>query len=201
MALSAVLLVVLGLTFGLGMLVGWHRAGHTHPAVAADSPRKPTPTRRRGGLTEAGAERPPQLHGKLTFYQTLTEPLEPVRIHDKADAGAKPAKALASPAKEADRGEDGTAPRATDRDAQEPQRSTTEWTVQVGVFGTAQQAAGVKKRLADGGFEAQIVPSPSDDGQVRYRVRVGAFRSKEEAVRTAERVRSDRSLPTYVTTR
>ncbi|PYO55551.1 MAG: hypothetical protein DMD83_19060 [Candidatus Rokuibacteriota bacterium] len=38
-----------------------------------------------------------------------------------------------------------------------------------------------------------------EDGQVRYRVRVGAFRTREEAVRTAERVRADRSLPTFVT--
>ena len=59
----------------------------------------------------------------------------------------------------------------------------------------------VKKQLAQGGFEAEIVPTTSGDGPVRYRVRLGAFRSREEALRLADRVRSDRSLPTYVTTR
>jgi len=81
------------------------------------------------------------------------------------------------------------------------QEAAAGWTVQVGVFGSAQQAAGVKKQLAEGGFEAQIVSTAGGDGQVRYRVRVGTFKSREEAIRTAERVRTDRSLPTYVTTR
>jgi len=39
----------------------------------------------------------------------------------------------------------------------------------------------------------------TEDGEVRYRVRVGTFRTREEAARMAERVRSDRSLPTFVT--
>jgi cell division protein FtsN len=224
--LGVVLLVIVGLTFGLGVRVGWQRARQVHPAVAGESSRKPTPTHRRGGLTEAGAERPPQLQEKLTFYQTLKAPLGPVQVSDKGDA-AKPTKVPANPAKAPERASEGTQPRAADRETPRPttvqSRDTGEgdetrgssfepiegvrpevaaqWTVQVGVFSTPQQAAGVRKQLAEKGFEAQVAPIATDNGQVRYRVRVGAFRSKEEAVRTAERVRSDWSLPTYVTTR
>ncbi len=230
MALGIAFLVLLGLTFGLGMLVGRQRARQTHQAVAAESSRKPTPTSRRGGLTEAGTEKSHQLQEKLTFYQTLKAPLGPVRIPDGTDATAKPARAPVNPAKATERAVEGTLWRATDREGQEPssaahaqsrptgernetrlsssprregerQEATAGWTVQVGVFSSPQQAAGVKKQLAERGFEAQIAPTMTDDGQVRYRVRLGAFRSKEEAARTAERVRTDRSLPTYVTTR
>jgi cell division protein FtsN len=209
-ALGVVLLVIVGLTFGLGVLVGWHRARQPHQAVSAESSHKPTSPRRRGGLTEAGGERPPQLQEKLTFYQTLKAPLGPVQGLDKGNA-AKPAKVSVNPAKGPERASEGTLPRMTDQETPRPtsvhsstverQEATAEWTVQVGVFSTPQQAAGVRRQLAERGFEAQIAPIAADDGQLRYRVLVGAFRSKEEAVQTAERVRSDRSLPTYVTTR
>lgn len=220
-ALGAALLVILGLTFGIGVLVGWHRARQTHPAVAAESPRKPTPTPRRGGLTEAGGERLPQLQEKLTFYQTLRAPLEAVQGLEKGSVTAKPTKASVSAARGP--GAASEAPRTTAQEIPRPttlqNRSAAErnggsleprdteradgaaWTVQVGVFSTPEQAAGVKKRLAAGGFEAQVTSITTGSGQVRYRVRVGAFRSKGEAVQIAERVRFDRSLQTYVTTR
>ena len=200
-ALAAVLLVILGLTFALGVFVGRQRARQTDPAVAAEPARKPSLTSRRGGLTGARAERPPQPQEKLTFYQTLTAPLGPVRMPEGADAGAKPSKAPATPAKPPERASEATRGGSSALGTGERQEATAEWTVQVGVFSSAEQAAGVKKQLAEGGFEAQVTPTTTGDGQVRYRVRLGAFRTKDEAVRTAERVRSDRSLPTYVTTR
>src|SRR5262249_4738517 len=79
------------------------------------------------------------------------------------------------------------------------QDSIGTWTVQAGVFTSLQQAVLLRKQLADKGFEAQVSPTAAG-GQVRYRVRVGAFSSKDDAVRAAERVRSDRPLTTYVTT-
>ena len=240
--LGVVLLLVMGLTFGVGVLVGGHRARHAHPAVAAESPRKPAQTSRRGGLTESGAEKPTQPQEKLTFYQTLKAPLGPVRVSDGASAQARPANAQPShgkaperssegaPSKTVERSSDGTPSRMLDRQGQEAPAivtaqsrypgerdeprggssaakdgarpdATAEWTVQVGVFSSPQQAAGVKKQLAQGGWDAQVAPTTGSDGLVRYRVRLGAFRSKEEADRTAERVRSDRSLPTFVTIR
>jgi hypothetical protein len=198
MTLGIVILVLLGLTFGLGVLVGRHRARPAHPATAGEPSRKPMASSRRGGLTDAGIERPRPIQEKLTFYQTLKAPLGPLRVSDGPDAGAKPAKppvAAAKTSEPAERSEvrAGTAPR-------EAERQGAGWTVQVGVFSSPQQAAGVRRQLVEGGFDAWIARTTMDDGQVRYRVRLGAFRSREEAVRTAERVRSDRSLPTYVTT-
>src|SRR5262249_43722338 len=177
-----------------------------------------------------GAEKPPQLQEKLTFYQTLKAPLGPARISDGASAQARPVNTPASHGKAPERSSDGAPSKTLDRQGQETpalvtalnrhsgepeeprggssalkdgarQDATAEWTVQVGVFSSPQQAAGVKKQLAQGGFDAQVAPTTGSDGQVRYRVRLGAFSSKEEADRTAERVRADRSLPTFVTTR
>jgi cell division protein FtsN len=198
MALGIVVLVLLGVTFGLGVLVGRHRARPAHPVSAAEPASKSTTRSRRGGLTDAGVERPRPIQEKLTFYQTLKAPLGPFLAKAGPEVAARPGKPAVGAAKSpepAERSEAraGAGPR-------EAARQGAGWTVQVGVFSSPQQAAGVRKQLVEGGFDAQIAPTTMDDGQVRYRVRLGAFRSREEAVRTAERVRSDRSLPTYVTT-
>jgi len=101
---------------------------------------------------------------------------------------------------------DSSAPTAPDTGAAARARAGAvspgaEWTVQVGVFGSAQAAEGVKRQLAQRGFAAQITPVTAADGASRYRVRVGSFGSRDDAVRTADRVRTDPSLSTYVTTK
>lgn len=238
LALGGAALVVLGLTFTLGLLVGRQWARHTPPPVAAEPARKAAPTSRRSGLTEVGTDRAPQLQEKLTFYQTLTAPLGAAPPPRKGDAPAKPgaaARARANPGRAPGRSDDAALPRPAGTESQETTRPTpieaqasderqaaraelpfepkggrraageerqearAEWTVQVGVFRSPQQAESVRRQLAAGGFAAQVVPMTADEGQLRYRVRVGAFRTREEAIRTAERVRSDRSLPTFVT--
>jgi len=54
LALGVAALVILGLTFTLGILVGRQWARHTPPQVAAEPTRKAAPTSRRSGLTELG---------------------------------------------------------------------------------------------------------------------------------------------------
>ena len=44
-----------------------------------------------------------------------------------------------------------------------------------------------------------MVALTAQEGVARYRVRVGTYRSREEAVSAAERIRAQRSLPTFVT--
>jgi cell division protein FtsN len=208
-ALGVAALIILALTFTLGMLVGRQWARQTQPAVAAESARKAPASPRRGGPTETGTERGPRLQEKLTFYQTLTAPLGAVPTQTKGDAtpgAGAPPKARANGERTPPRGTEPVPPRATGAETQAKARlasveTRAEWTVQVGVFKSPQQAAGVKRQLAEKGFEAEVAPMTGDDGHLRYRVRVGTFRSKEDAVRTAERVRSDRSLPTFVTVR
>lgn len=239
MALGVAGLVIVGLTFALGMLVGRQWARQTQPAVAAAPTQKPTAAPRRGGLTDTGPERAPQIEEKLTFYQTLTAPLGPVPLTGKADATVKPAtvaRVRMSQERLAEPGSEATLPRKASAAGQESARPAprqtgtpeqrqetgsdsptpapkgsqvapgaerqdagSEWTVQVGVFSSSEQAAGIKKHLAARGFEAQVTSVATEEGQVRYRVRVGAFKTRDEAVRTAERVRSERSVPTYVT--
>jgi cell division protein FtsN len=236
--LGVIALVVLGLTFTLGALVGRQWARHSQPTMLADPARKAAPAPRRSGLTEAALEQPPAQE-RLTFYKTLTAPLETTRFpvrsgasvtksdaQPKSEAPAKPepspkadtppkavatSKSLVVPAK-AVTGSD-RMPRADEgplfssssaKPADQPDRATRshgaspEWTVQVGVYGNVQQAVDAKKGLDQKGIGAQVVPTLSD-GQVRYRVRVGTFHSREEALREAERMRSERSLRTFVT--
>ncbi|HYB44537.1 MAG TPA: SPOR domain-containing protein [Candidatus Methylomirabilis sp.] len=214
MALGGAATVVLVLTFAFGLLVGRQLAHQAHPGLSGEPARAGAATPRRSGLTEMVTERPPPRQEKLTFYQTLTAPLGPGPLG--TGDGAKTAAASGKPQKSTGRpaGPSGPSPAASPTPdpprlpgaepkaaAGERQEAKGEWTVQVGVFKSPQQADSLKKQLARGGFDAQITPSTGEDGQVRYRVRVGAFKSKEEAVRTADRVRSDGSVPTFVTER
>jgi cell division protein FtsN len=88
------------------------------------------------------------------------------------------------------------APRAAGEQRRE---ASSEWTVQIGVFTTSERAERVRKELVVAGFHPRVTPAVGEDGQPRFRVRLGEFKTKEEALRTAERVRADRSLPTFVT--
>jgi len=227
-ALGGGVLVIVGLTFALGMLVGRQLARQTPPAVAAETGRKAVPARR-SGLGEVSADRgaPPQ--EKLTFYQTLTAPLGPVPVSGRAEVTPKAPPAASVPhantqpaperAKERvpARGDEPALPSRTlagalNREGPPPNSVDTKagperheanpaWTVQVGVFKSAQQAERIRGELVGRGFQAQVTPVTVDDGQFWYRVRVGVFKTKDEAIRTAERVRSDRALPTFVTAR
>jgi len=238
-ALGVIALVILGLTFTLGTLVGRQWARHSQPTILADPARKAAPTPRRSGLTDVVLDQPP-VQEPLTFYKTLTAPLETPRFPvkpeastTKSDAQPKPdAHPRPEPAAKVDTPAKAGAPpktpvvpvkavaandrmpRTEDRPQlspasvkvvdqsyrpERPHGASPEWTVQVGVFGSVDQAVSMKRGLDQKGVDAQVVPTLRGDGQVRYRVRVGTFHSREEALREAERVRSGRSLATFVT--
>jgi cell division septation protein DedD len=57
----------------------------------------------------------------------------------------------------------------------------------------------VQKQLADAGFPAVLTTVALDDGQSRYRVRVGGPRSRPEAEQLAQQVRARLPLTTLVT--
>ena len=80
MALGGAVLVILGLTFALGLLVGRQWARHSVTAVVAgvvEAAKKPAAAPRRSGIAaETMADRAPESTEKLTFYKTLTEPLD-----------------------------------------------------------------------------------------------------------------------------
>ncbi len=216
--LLAVGLVIVGLTFALGVLVG-HQWPRQAPVLAASGEvqKKPALAGRKSGLVDAEPERSRDGQDKLTFYQTLTAPLSPAPSFARPGGEGKPKPGGA--ATERDRARPGDRPRADekprgedkptglaaagggDATAPTPGRLASgagSWSVQVGVFRARPPADAVQKQVRDGGFEALVTTVGSPDGQVRYRVRVGPFKSRAEAERVAERIRAERSLPTYL---
>lgn len=73
--------------------------------------------------------------------------------------------------------------------------SSSTFAIQVGAFGDSQAAQSVAGRLRASGYPVQVVPPASDD---RWRVRVGPIRSRVEADETAQRLKVDENLPTWV---
>jgi cell division protein FtsN len=239
-ALGGAVLVILGLTFALGLLVGrqWARQAAT-PVVAGvtEAARKPAaPPRRSGIAAETMADRAPESTEKLTFYKTLTEPLDgpaapkpdakPVAIKippalpstppppapapAATVAAARPAPAPASqatqppslpppPGKTADGGGAGASASAPVGASSSTVGPSTPYTIQVGAYKNRRQADDSRQQLASAGLDAYVVTLAAQEGVARYRVRVGTYRSREEAVAAAERLRAQRSLTTFVT--
>jgi cell division protein FtsN len=210
--MGAGVIVVLVLTFALGIVVGRKWSPHNeHDQTAADPARKPAaPVARRSGLIDPTPERPPQ--EKLTFYQTLTAPMRTVPAPTKVSLPAKPEPAKPRPAVERVSGDRPMA--ATPTSLSKPDKRpgpaerpsapsagevpTGDWAVQVGVFKDRGQAESVRRPLAASGFDAYLTAVPAADGQTQYKVRMGSFKTREAAVRMAERVRQERSLTAFV---
>jgi cell division protein FtsN len=203
-------------TFVVGVVVGrkWPEPD-VPPHAAADTVKKAPapPSARRSGLVEPAPERPPE---KLTFYQTLTAPIGPT-VPTPVTASARlpePPKPK-SPAERASAERPVAAPAAVgqtkpvtppapdDRAASRPAAAARagDWAVQVGAFRDRSQAETVTKQMAAAGFDAYLTAVDAGPGDVRYKVRLGSFRSREDAGRMAARVRSERSLAAFVTPR
>jgi DedD protein len=235
-ALGGAVLVILGLTFALGLLVGrqWARqAATTVVAGVAEPARKPAGAPRRSGIAaETMADRAPESTEKLTFYKTLTEPLDGPGAAPKSEAKpvaikippatpstrpppapaatAKPAPAPATapppslppaPGKTADGGSAGAMsglPHSNNASASAPGLSVP-YTIQVGAYKNRRQADDSRQQLASAGLDAYVATLAAQEGVARYRVRIGTYRSREEAAAVAERLRTQRSLTTFVT--
>jgi DedD protein len=262
MALGGAVLVILGLTFALGLLVGRQWARHSATAVVAgviESVKKPVTATRRGGIAaETMADRAPESTEKLTFYKTLTEPLDgpasapkaeakPVAIRippatpsslpppapvapvmakpvpasppaqsvslppapakpasgkttDAKTTDAKAADSKTADAKTADGGSAGaiSGPPHTNTSPSAAVPSVP-YTIQVGAYKNRRQADDLRQQLASASLDAYVVTLAAQEGVARYRVRVGTYRSREEAASAAERLRTQRSLTTFIT--
>lgn len=195
-------LAILALTFTLGILVGrqWGGRGAPAPTAAVEATKMPSVVTRRSGLTESEGDRPREAQEKLTFYQTLTAPMGPTGSSARARAAADRSRASGSPSVSAPAATAVSAPAVTDA-ASAPVATPTSasWSVQVGAFRSRQQADGIQKQLVEAGFPVFQSAVAAGDGQPRYRVRVGGARSRDEAVRLAERVRARVRVTTFVT--
>jgi cell division protein FtsN len=163
------------------------------------------------------ADRAPEPTEKLTFYHTLTEPLDghgapprpdakPVAVQipaiSPAPASAPPAPARAAapaPALPPAPGKTAAAAPAVASAASAVPASPTPWTIQVGAYKNRRQADELRQQLAGAGLDAYVVTLAAQEGVARYRVRVGTYRSREEAVTAADRLRAQRALATFVT--
>ena len=201
--LGGAVVVILGLTFTLGMLVG-RQLARSNLVALGPSPSEAarrgtaTPASRRGGIAaETMADRVPESTEKLTFYQTLTEPLgatgaprsdpsKPVTVKVSA-----PEPRPAAP----------PAPPSTPAPAAAAPAAPNGWTVQVGAFKNRHQADETRQHLAAAGLDASVVSVSAQDGQPRFRVRVGTYRTREEAAAAAQRLRAQKSLTAFATPR
>jgi len=205
-------LVILVLTFALGVAVGRKWSPHREADQMAPEPgRKPAvAAARRSGLTDPIPERPPQ--EKLTFYQTLTAPMSTVPASTSVSVGAKadPAKPRPGERVPGDRPAPASPPTASKPDkpaapAERPappraaETRVGDWAIQVGVFKDRGLAENVRRPLAASGLDAYLVAVPDATGQTQYKVRMGSFKTREEAARMAERIRQERSLTAFVT--
>jgi len=120
---------------------------------------------------------------ELTFYRELTAPLTPL------PSPPRPA------AKPAARREDASAKLLAPAHA-----DAGRYTVQVGSYNVRAQAEALVGRLAAAGHDAYLAEGEAG-GVTRYRVRIGAFSSAEEARQAAVRLASQAQVATYVTTR
>jgi len=75
---------------------------------------------------------------------------------------------------------------------------TARLAVQVGAFGDAASAEKLAETLRRKGFPAFVSPSTGASG-ARWRVRVGPMSAREDADRTAARLKTEERLPTWVT--
>jgi cell division protein FtsN len=210
--------LIMGLTFALGVLVGrqWSRPVAMTASAEAGA-RKTIPPGKRGGLSSADVEPVPSVDQKLTFYQTLTAPLgrgsadASQRSADKTRPAAEPATPRAEPVASPpppsrSTGHDETllekpvpAEAKAGADAARPTAEASgPWSVQAGAFKTRAQADGLEKQLRQAGFDAYVTQTSGEDGQIRFRVRVGTFKSKAEAQRMADRMRAERSVAAFV---
>ncbi|HEV8471515.1 MAG TPA: SPOR domain-containing protein [Methylomirabilota bacterium] len=184
------LLTIGGLIFGAGVYTG--RRWPSTPAVAGAPPARTTAEH---GRAERGRVQDPPVGPTLTFYQELTAPLTappPARTPKKPVAPpVAPPEPAASDAPRA--GEQPPTPAKSDAGG-------APFTVQVGAYRARPPAEALRASLAAAGHDARVIEI---DGAaaVRYRVRVGAFATREAARDAAARLASERSLSTFVTAR
>lgn len=223
--LAATILVVAGLTFVFGMLVGREMTGPARaPRAGVGAPGRAEPgpaSVPNAPSAKIAAAKPEE---RLTFYRTLTAPttdfpaVGPPIIEERmvpreepSPPAAKPEARPTPPPKRAGTSPGTTVatrpPVAAIHPAPEPASAPAApgepapWTVQVSSFRSRTLAEELRGRLAGRGFDAYLLSAATEEGRVRYRVRVGSFPSRAEAERVAADLRTERGLSPYVTPR
>lgn len=188
-------LVILSLTFAVGVLVG-RQSARSHPQQVDWEKGKRAALAHRGGLEEREVRRQSQIQEKLTFYHTLTAPLASTpgtRAEGVGGPVPKPRDARTGVA-EAESGRGDVTKSEIQASAGAPETRGPApgqiWAVQVAAFRSLEPAEALQRSLAASGYDAYVTPSTGEDGTVRYRVRVGSYPSRSEAEKVVERLRA-----------
>ena len=183
-------LIVFALAFGLGFLVGRHwesfpvlrRAAAVARTIGGNE-REAQGRRGAAGARESERQgRAPEPTPTLTFYQELTKPLAALPPPPKRERTPRPQRP------EGQRND----PPATE--------ASGAFTVQVAAYRTRAHADALRQSLAASGHDAYVVEAEAAGGMT-YRVRVGAYATREAARAAAQVIGSERQLQTYVTAR
>ena len=75
----------------------------------------------------------------------------------------------------------------------------TNYTIQVAAEPTAEAAALNVNRLMNAGYDAYSLEYTTTDNKTLYRIRIGKYATREDALQVAEKITSDRGLSTWVT--
>lgn len=187
------ILAVLGGTFAAGALAGRLSLRPVSVVNAARSHER---------ATKPVPPPPPE----LTFYRELTAPLTPPPLPPKpapraaTKKDAAPAEAPPKPESSAPSDAAQASPAPAAEAAAVPRAEAGRYTVQVASYNVRAQAEVLRARLAAAGHEAYVAEGDAG-GITRYRVRIGAFATMEEARQAAGRLESQAQVATYVTTR
>jgi DedD protein len=190
--LAGAFTVAATVVFVLGMFVG--RDIEARKVVRPEEPLvkvpvSPPPAK---GTTEAE-------HGQnkddLTFYNTLTKTRSAKPAEEKAEANAtelaeKPASEAPAP----------TAGAATQAANAEPATGAKTWSVQVNSYPDAKSANDLIDRLKNKGYNAFVTEANINEKQW-YRVRVGRFASRDEAIKTEASLKNSENYPKAFATR
>jgi len=75
----------------------------------------------------------------------------------------------------------------------------TNYTIQVAAEPTAEAATKNVNRLVTAGYNAYLLEYTTEDNKTLYRIRIGKYATREEALKTADKITNDRGLSTWVT--
>lgn len=187
MAFFVLCLLALGLSFFFGLMAGLSNRGEGDPTrapaevpAASSTPREKEPAASSPAPAPAGpAEAPPS-------QTTIRDP-------DAGSAPTPPAVLQAFEDRGAEEPTPAPAPAATRAAAPAAPAAAGIW-VQVASLSARGEADSLAGRLSRHGFHAQIAPAQGQRGEKLYRVRVGPYRTEEEARRKAEALRRDEKI-------
>jgi cell division septation protein DedD len=173
--------------FGAGMFVGKEIEARKMPRVEEPLVNVPVAPGSRGTTEAEGAK----TKDDLTFYNTLTKAPAAKPAVDAQTEEKSSEKTRATPEPE---------PKAEPAVSAETTTGETTWSVQANSYPDLRSANDLVDRLKNKGYNA-FVTEANIKGKVWYRVRVGRFRSREEAEKTEAALKTKENLGKAFATR